>query len=113
MPIQTSRRDGVTVLSPEADMFGGPEGSALHDALHAAKADGPVRAVVDLAGVARMNSSGLGMLIAAYTTARNAEGDLRLAAVNGTVAELLRITRLDGQFRQFDTVDEAVASFAD
>lgn len=112
MQIQTSRRDGVAVFTLEGDALGGPDGSALHDALHAQREDGaPLRAVVDLAGVRHMNSSGLGMLIGALTTARNTGGDLRLAAVGDRVEALLEVTQLDGVFRSFGSVDKAVASY--
>ena len=111
MDIQTSDRDGVAVFSLDGDALGGPDGSALHDALHQARGDGALRAVVDLGGVRHMNSSGLGMLIGALTTARNTGGDLRLAAVGERIGTLLDVTQLSGVFQSFDTVDDAVASF--
>ena len=58
-----------------------------------------------------MNSSGLGMLIGALTSVRNAGGDLRLAAVSGRVHTLLTVTKLIGVFQVFETSDAAVASF--
>ena len=111
MQIRSSRRDGVAVLSLDGDVLGGPDGSALHDALAEARGDGPLQAVVDLAGVRFMNSSGLGMLVGALTSARNTGGDLRLAAVGDRVSAILKVTQLDGVFQQFDSVDDAVASF--
>ena len=111
MQIRSTSHDGVVVLSLDGDALGGPDGSALHDALHAARGASSLNAVVDLSGVRHMNSSGLGMLIGALTTARNTGGDLRLAAVGDRVRALLEVTQLDGVFAQFPTVDEAVASF--
>ena len=112
MDIQISDRDGVTVLTLDGDALGGPDGSAVHDALHDARGQGEPRVVVDLAGVRHMNSSGLGMLIGALTTARNAGGDLRLARPNERIVTLLDVTQLRSVFRSFDTVDAAVDSFA-
>ncbi len=112
MDIQTSTRDGVVVLALDGDALGGPDGSALHDALHAARGDQPTQAVVDLAKVKHMNSSGLGMLIGALTTARNSGGDLRLAAAGERVRLLLDVTQLSGVFQSFDSVDAAVASYS-
>ena len=111
MQIDRSTRSGVTVLSLTGDALGGPGGSALHDALHEARGSGPVHAVVDLSNVRHMNSSGLGMLIGALTTARNTEGDLRLANVGDRVQALLEVTQLLGTFQTFGSVDEAVASY--
>ena len=111
MQIDHATRSGVTVLTLTGDALGGPGGSALHDALHEARGDGPLRAVVDLGGVRHMNSSGLGMLIGALTTARSADGDLRLANVGDRVRALLEVTQLLGTFQTFASVDEAVASY--
>ena len=111
MQISRSLRDGVAVLRLDGDALGGPDGSALHDALHADRPEGPLQAVVDLSGVRHMNSSGLGMLIGALTTARNTGGDLRLAAVGARVAALLDVTKLSGVFQTFDDAAAAVASF--
>lgn len=111
MDIQSSHHGSVIVVSLEGDALGGPDGSALHDTLHAERGDGPLNAVVDLEGVRHMNSSGLGMLIGALTTARNTGGDLRLTGASERIQTLLRVTQLDGVFQSFDTADKAVASF--
>lgn len=113
MQIEHTDHEGVAVLSLSGDALGGPDGSALHDALHNVKGDGPLQAVVDLGGVRHMNSSGLGMLIGALTTARNSGGDLRLANVGDRIGTLLEITQLDGVFQRFDSVSGAVTSFRD
>ena len=113
MQISSDTRDGVAILTLDGDALGGPDGSALHDALHAGRGDGPMRAVVDLGGVRHMNSSGLGMLIGALTTARNTGGDLRLANVGDRVRALLDVTQLSGVFQSFGSVEDAVSSFED
>ena len=113
MQIEHTDREGVAVLRLEGDALGGPGGSALHDALHESRGSGPIRAVVDLDGVRHVNSSGLGMLIGALTTARNTGGDLRLARVPDRARTLLEVTQLLGVFQTFDSVDGAVTSFRD
>lgn len=111
MTIQVSERDGVAVLTLSGDAMGGPDGSALHESLRFLRADGTKNAVIDLGGVERMNSSGLGMLIGALTIVRNAGGDLRLANVHTRVIQLLTVTKLLGVFAIHATVDEAVEAF--
>lgn len=111
MQIEHTDYEGVAVFALSGDALGGPDGSALHDRLHGVRRDGPLRAVVDLQDVRHMNSSGLGMLIGALTTARNTGGDLRLAGVEGRIQTLLQITQLLNVFQTFDSVDDAVASY--
>ena len=109
MTISQTVDNGVTVLALDGDALGGPDGSALVESLRALGA--PVRAVVDLGAVRHMNSSGLGMLVGALTSARQGGGDLRLARASGRIETLLRTTRLLDVFQTFDSADAAVASF--
>lgn len=111
MQIQTSSHDGAAVVSLQGDAMGGPDGSALHETLRTLRADGHTDVVVDLDGVERMNSSGLGMLIGALTIVRNAGGDLRLANVHERVRQLLVVTKLLGVFSIHESVGEAAAAF--
>ena len=113
MQFDVDEQDGVAVLALSGDVMGGPDGAALHDRLQNLKAAGRRNVVVDLDGVRFMNSSGLGMLIGALTTMRNAGGDLRLARVGQRVQSLLMITKLATVFQHYDSVDDAVASFSD
>lgn len=112
MQFDVAQHGNVVVISISGDVMGGPDGSTLHDKLHDLRAGGSRNVVVDLDGVRFMNSSGLGMLIGALTTMRNAEGDLRLSRVGERVLSLLIITKLVSVFKHFETVEEAVASYA-
>ena len=111
MHFDVQDRDGVAVLTLSGDVMGGPDGALLHDRLHALKGQGRRRVVIDLGEVQLMNSSGLGMLIGALTTMRNAGGDLRLARVTERVLSLLVITKLVSVFKHYPTVEDAVASY--
>lgn len=65
--------------------------------------------VFDLKGVVWINSIGLGMLISAMTTIKNAGG--KLVLVNITAVEsLLSLTRLIGAFDVAGSREEAVKS---
>lgn len=111
MQFDVAQHDDVVVISLSGDVMGGPDGSTLHSKLHELRSMGSHNVVVDLDGVRFMNSSGLGMLIGALTTMRNAGGDLRLARVGERVLSLLMITKLVSVFKHYDTVEEAVESF--
>ncbi len=112
MELSLSDHDGVIVATLDGNALGGPDGAALHDALHSSPGGLPGNVVVDLAAVRHMNSSGLGMLIGSLTSVRQAGGDLRLAGASERIKTLLAVTRLDDLFQSFDSLDEAIASFA-
>jgi anti-sigma B factor antagonist len=66
--------------------------------------------VVDLGKVDWMNSVGLGMLISALTSTKNAGGRLVLANID-KIESILTITRLISVFEHYDSRDAALASF--
>lgn len=112
MNIPSSEHNGITVLALDGAILGGPEAGALNEELHRLIDAGKHNVVIDLGKVALMNSSGLGMLIGAYTTVKNNGGDLKLAALNENVRKLIEMTKLHTIFTPYDGVEEAVASFA-
>ncbi|WP_183093970.1 STAS domain-containing protein [Nocardioides stalactiti] len=107
MQIEQSERDGVVVLATSGrfNMVSAPRIKARIDETVAA---GNARIVVDLAGVDFIDSSGLGALIGGLKTARQASGDLRIAAAGDQVVTVLKLTNLDRILTPFDTVEAAV-----
>lgn len=101
----------AVVITLKGNVMGGPDGAKLHDRLHQLKDAGKKNVIVDLARVKFMNSSGLGMLISALTTMRNAGGDLRLANAADRIQSLLIVTKLITIFQHFDSVGEAAESY--
>ena len=67
----------------------------LRDEFAALVAEGKNKIVVDLGQVDFLDSSGLGALIGGLKAARQAGGDLRIAAANEQVLLVLQLTNLD------------------
>lgn len=111
MNIEQREQDGVIILELAGKIIGGPDATTLNDKLHDLVEKNSKRVVADLSQVNWMNSSGLGILISALTTTRNAGGELKIAAATEKIKKLLTITRLTNVFTLYETVDEAVASF--
>lgn len=70
-------------------------------------ADGRPRVVVDLSGVIFMDSSGLGSLIGCLKSARQAGGDLRIAAPTQQVAMVLQLSNLDRVLKPYASAEAA------
>jgi len=68
--------------------------------------------VLNLADVSYIDSSGLGTLVGLYSSARNAGGEIKLAALTGRVKDVLQITKLGSIFEFYDTAEEAAATFS-
>lgn len=107
----TTRKDGnVFVMELKGKVMGGPESASFHDDLKKAVAEGNRKIVLDLGEVEWMNSSGLGLLISALSTMRNAGGELKLARVTDKIESLLVITKLNSIFEVHSDVSAAMAS---
>ncbi len=69
------------------------------------------RIVLDLKGVDRIDSTGMGLLVRFLTHIRNKGGDLRLCSPSQFVRKLLAATRLDSVFLVYTSDYNAIASF--
>ncbi|HJS99696.1 MAG TPA: STAS domain-containing protein [Terriglobales bacterium] len=67
--------------------------------------------VVNLEGVTYMDSSGLSIVVASYTSARERGATMKLAGINSTIRDLFRITRLLELLDIHQSVDQAVRAF--
>ena len=68
--------------------------------------------IVDLDGSETIDGTGLEALLGAQESLRALNGDLKLSTGNHANRKILEITRLDQQLEVFDTVIDAVKSFA-
>lgn len=112
MSFNISERYSCVVIEFRGNVMGGPDALKLNEKLHEMIDQGKINAVVDLGRVKFMNSSGLGMLIGALTTMRNAGGDLRIANATEKIESLLMITKLITVFQHYRSLEEAVTSFS-
>lgn len=97
---------GATVVRPDGrlNMVAAP---ALRKQLHDLVAAGSPRLVVDLSATEFIDSSGLGALISGLKVARQAGGDLRIAAPTRQVIAVLELTNLNRVLRAHDSADGA------
>ena len=72
---------------------------------------GHKQVLVDLSGVAYVDSAGLGELVQAYATTKSRGGALKLMNVTKRLRDLLVVTKLLTVFETFDDEASALASF--
>ena len=68
--------------------------------------------VLDLDDAEAFDSVGLEMLLDTQESLRSRDGDLKLVASNPVNRKILEVTRLDHQLEVFESVIDAVRSFA-
>jgi anti-sigma B factor antagonist len=111
MAFKSFDKDGVTVLELTGRITLGSGDIKMRDLIKEHLDAGKKRIVVDLGGVSFVDSSGLGELVAAYTSARRANVTIKLANLTKKIDDLMEITRLASVFETYGSVDEAVQSF--
>ena len=111
MSIKEKMHGDVAVISLKGNLMGEPQTTQLRDKIYSLLQEGMKKIVLDLKGVRWINSSGLGTLIAALTSVKTKGGDLRLACITEKVESVLVVTRLVKVFKEYETVDRAVASY--
>jgi anti-sigma B factor antagonist len=88
------------------------EGSAiLRKMIRELVENGRRKILLDLGDVDYIDSSGIGEMVAAYTTVRNAQGELKLVHLTRRVHDILQITRLYTVFDVQDDEASALRSF--
>lgn len=111
MNIASKEVDGVTVLQPKGKITIGVGDVALRDSVGAALTAGSRKLLIDLHEVSMIDSSGIGELVAAYTTVTNRGGKLKLLKLSPKVNDILQVTQLVSVFEIYDDEAEAIQSF--
>jgi anti-sigma B factor antagonist len=72
---------------------------------------GRLKVLLNLKDVSRIDSTGIGMLVAKFLSLRRLGGDLKLLHVGERARHLLAVTKLSRVIETFDSEVEAVRSF--
>ena len=111
MNIKIRHVEGVTVMDLSGRITLGEGSVALREAVREALAAGSKNILLNVADVNYVDSAGLGELVGAYTSVKNAGGNLKLLNISKKIKDLLVITKLLTVFEVRDDEKEAIASF--
>jgi len=113
MNIKVREEGDVSILEISGKIMGGPDAESFHGLVKGLIGDGRLKLLVNLARVNWINSTGLGILIAGYTSVKDAGGHFKLLNVSERIDSILMVTKLAGIFESYDDLAEALASFRD
>ena len=109
--LSTRQVGDVSVVDVAGRITLGEGSSALRDALRDMVSKGQKKILLNLGDVNYIDSSGIGELVSAFTTAKNQGGELKLLNLTKKVHDLLQITKLYTVFDVKDDEATAVKSF--
>jgi len=111
MKVATRQVDGVTILDLSGRITLGEGSVTLRDAVRDLLAKGSKKILLNLANITYIDSSGIGELVSAFTSVKNAGGELKLLSLTHKVKDLLQITKLYTVFDVWDDEASGVTSF--
>jgi anti-sigma B factor antagonist len=104
-------RGDVRIIELSGKITIGTGDVKLRELINAAVEEGKSKILLDLAGVTAIDSSGIGEMVACYTTVTKRKGQLRLLRLSPKINDILQVTQLITVFDVFDDEAEALASF--
>lgn len=111
MKIKRREEGDVIVLEVSGKVMGGPDSEKFREVIAGLIDEGTKKVLVDLSSVPWMNSSGVGILISAYTSLRNAGAGVKFLNINERVKSILMVTKLLTVFESYYNEADALASF--
>ena len=113
MAHSSREENGIVIFELEGKIMGTQHDNYLIlDKVYEYTKESKFNMVFDFSKVDWINSRGIGICITTVTALRNRDGDLKLACLNENVGALLKKMKLLKIFEVFDTVEEAVKSYA-
>jgi anti-sigma B factor antagonist len=103
--------DGVTVLDLSGRITLGEGSVQARDAVRELIGKGQKNILLNLGEVNYIDSSGLGELVSAYTTAKNQGASLKLLNLTKKVKDVLQLTKLYTVFDIYDDEATAISSY--
>jgi anti-sigma B factor antagonist len=113
MQINIRNKGSVTILDIEGNLVG-PNTIALKNIIDdqiRVTGEDPVFMVLNMKRVQMMDSSGLGVIVAAYASISHNNGRVVLLNIGGNIRSLIIMAKLVTIFDRYDTEAEAIASF--
>ena len=113
LKIKERRVGDVTVLDLDGHLRMDGGSAIFHNTMSRLLKQGQQKILLNLAGVAYVDSSGLGELISSHITLKDNDGQLKLLHMTQRVRELMKITKLLTVFDIYESKSEALDSFKD
>ena len=112
MKASTRQAGGVTIVDCSGQIKLGEGSSVLRDTVKDLLAKGQKKILLNLGDITYIDSSGIGELVAAFTSVRNQGGDMKLLHLTKKMHDLLQITKLYTVFDVRDDERTALAAFS-
>ena len=104
-------REGIVLVDCNGRIVAGEETTRFREEMDGLIAAGKVNLILNLLDTDFIDSTGLGAMVVASSTAKKSNGRIKLLHLNKRNVELLVVTKLTTIFDIFDDEQDAVNSF--
>lgn len=111
LDVKERQAGDITILDMSGEVRIGQGSVALRDVIRKLSGEGKKKLLLNLGGVNYVDSSGIGELIANYTTVSRQGGQLKLLNLTDKIQNLLVITKLLTVFDVYEDEETALKSF--
>jgi anti-sigma B factor antagonist len=98
----------VSVITPSGGVTLGQRSEQIEELVEKMLAEGKKIIVFDLAGITKIDSTGIGRFISSYNKIRSVGGEMRMAGATDHLSKVFRVTRLDSVFPFYASVADAL-----
>lgn len=99
------------VLDLSGKIMGGDDFELFNNSIKELVNEGHVDILLNMSKVKWINSTGLGLMVSAYTSLVKNGGRMKIAEVSDRIDNILHVTQLELIFETFEKEEDALASF--
>ena len=112
MKFTVETTDGVVVIELKKSLEGGPDTFEIKDEIATRLSAGERKFLLDMTASSFVNSTGIGVVVAAQSSITNAGGQLKICGVGDRARRAFVVTGVWSLFDVYDNRKEAMDSFA-
>ena len=110
MKIQQYSEGNIIILAISVNILGDSQASFLQEKVKDYISRAECTIILDLKEVRAINSIGLGILMACWSSLNKVGGELILSNVSGKINDILILTDLDQFFKKYENTENAITS---
>ena len=111
MKSEVRDRGDVRIIGLSGKITIGAGDVKIRELVNSSLEEGKKKILLDLQAVSAIDSSGIGEMVACYTTVTRNQGQLKLLKLSPKISDILQVTQLITVFDIFDDEQEALGSF--
>jgi len=111
MKYSVEKINEVLVITLNGNLEGGPDTYKIKDEVTTALEAGSRKFVIDMGKASFVNSTGIGVLVACYTSVTNSAGQIAVCSVSDKARRAFVVTGVWNLFQSYDSIEDAIAGF--